>query len=114
MISFQRNSYDETCLILSKAMKWDRCKTETSILGIAETFPHRLLTVSADFFQLPLTVKPVLHTTASGFAPELTSLDVVEASDQQAEVPAFSASTTDSCFEAQKQLLLEKKCIKLQ
>lgn len=85
-------------LILSKVMKCNIYKTERSILGTAEIFPHQLLAVSADFFQLPVTVKPVLHTTASGFAPVLTSLDVVEASDQQAEVPAFSASTTNSCF----------------
>lgn len=63
--------------------------------GIVGIFLHRLSTVSANSFQLPIIVTPVPHITLSGTVPEPISPHVAEFSDQQAEVPEFSALTVE-------------------
>lgn len=51
---------------------------EQIIPGIAGTFPHQLLTVTADSFQLPVVVKPVQRTISSEIVPVPSSPRVAE------------------------------------
>ncbi|KAL0928958.1 hypothetical protein M5K25_000897 [Dendrobium thyrsiflorum] len=63
---------------------------------IAEIFLHQQLAVILNSSQFPIIALPVQHTTASGIAPELTSLAVAASLGQQAEVQVFSALA--KCF----------------